>query len=141
MSHSYTLPKAENNPQVIKAWIRLLSEMVGERLRQQNLVSRTIHLWLSGPEIGGFGAQTTAQITTNDSYEIYLRCLKIMARMPQKAPKIRALGVSVSQLSLRNSSSLLIEEKRREALIKAFDQINSRFGDGAIYPAQVAFIK
>ncbi|MDD3088060.1 MAG: hypothetical protein PHP89_05810 [Candidatus Omnitrophica bacterium] len=137
ISHSYTLPRVENNPQVIKAWIRLLSEMVGVRLREQNLASNTVHLWLSGPEIGGFGAQKTAQIATNDSYEVYLRCLKIMARMPQKAPKIRALGVSASQLTLQDGPFLLIEEKRREALIKAFDRINSRFGEGSIYPAQV----
>ncbi|PIP18608.1 MAG: hypothetical protein COX41_07245, partial [Candidatus Omnitrophica bacterium CG23_combo_of_CG06-09_8_20_14_all_41_10] len=64
VSHSYTLPKAEFNPQVIRAWIRLLSEMVGERLRQQKLAAKTVHLWLSGPEIGGFGAQKTSQITT-----------------------------------------------------------------------------
>lgn len=39
ISHSYTLPRAQINPQVIQAWIRLLSEMVATRLRQQNLVS------------------------------------------------------------------------------------------------------
>ncbi|OQB11199.1 MAG: DNA polymerase IV [Candidatus Omnitrophica bacterium ADurb.Bin205] len=139
INHSYTLPKYETNPQVIKAWIRLLSEMVGVRLRQQNLASKTIHLWLSGPEIGGFGTQKTAQIATNDSYEIYLRCLKIMARITSKTPKIRALGVSASQLTFWDSPFLLIEEKRREALVKAFDQINSRFGEGSIYPAQVVF--
>ncbi len=137
ISHSYTLPKAEINPQVIRAWIRLLSEMVGVRLRAQNLSAKTVHLWLSGPEIGGFGAQKTAQIATNDSYEIYSRCLKIALKLAQKRPKIRALGVTASQLSFDHGPSLLIEEKRREALLKAFDRINSRFGEGSIYPAQV----
>jgi DNA polymerase-4 len=139
ISHSYTLPRHETNPQVIEAWIRLLSEMVGVRLRQLNLVSKTVHLWLSGPEIGGFGAQKTAQIATNDSYEVYLRCLKIMAKMALKRPKIRALGVTASQLTFQDGPFLLIEEKRREALVKAFDRINSRFGEGSIYPAQVTF--
>jgi DNA polymerase-4 len=139
ISHSYTLPRPEINPLVIQAWVRLLSEMVGVRLRQQNLMARTIHLWLSGPEIGGFGAQKTAQIAINDSYEIYSRCLKIMANLAQNRPKIRALGVTASQLTLQDGPFLLFEEKRREALIKAFDRINSRFGEGSIYPAQVAF--
>jgi DNA polymerase-4 len=138
VSHSYTLPRAEINPRVIEAWIRLLSEMVGQRLRAQNLAAKTIHLWLSGPEIGGFGAQKTSQIAANDSYEIYSRCLKIMAKMPQKRPKIRALGVSASQLNQTDCPLLLIEEKQREALVKALDRINSRFGEGAIYPAQIA---
>ena len=137
ISHSYTLPNYEINPQVIRAWIRLLSEMVGVRLRQQKLVAYTIHLWLSGPEIGGFGAQKTAQIATSDSYEIYSRCLKIMAKLAPKRPRIRALGVTASSLNLQDGPLLLIEEKRREALIKASDKINARFGEGSIYPAQV----
>lgn len=141
VSHSYTLPRFEINPQVIRAWIRLLSEMVGVRLRQQNLMARTVHLWLSGPEIGGFGAQKTAQIAINDSYEIYSRCLKIMTNLARNRPRIRALGVTASQLTLQDSPFLLFEEKRREGLIKAFDQINSRFGEGSIYPAQVAFTR
>ena len=111
--------------------------MVGERLRQQNLTFKTVHLWLSGPEIGGFGAQKTAKNTCNDSYEIYSRCLKIMAPIALKRPKIRALGVTVSSLNFVDSPLLFIEEKRREALIQAFDHINSRFGEGSIYPAQV----
>lgn len=139
VSHSYTLPRVEINPQVIRAWIRLLSEMVGVRLRQQNLICRTVNLYLSGPEIGGFGAQKTSQISTNDSYEIYSRCLKIMAKMPPRRPKIRALGVSASSLYQADSSLLLIEEKRRDSLTKAFDRINSRFGEGAIYPAVTSF--
>lgn len=141
VSHSYTLPGVEINPQVIRAWIRLLSEMVGVRLREQNLTGKTVHLWLSGPEIGGFGAQKTVQTATNDSYTIYLRCLNLMAKMAFNRPKIRALGVTVSQLVLQDTQSLLIEEKRRVALLKAFDRINSRFGEGSIYPAQVAFTR
>ncbi len=137
ISHSYTLPRLEINVQVIRAWIRLLSEMVGERLRGQGLSGKTVHLWLSGPEIGGFGAQKTAQIATNDSYEIYLKCLKIMARMARNRLKVRVLGVSVSGLVLQDSAFLLIEERRREALTRAFDRINNRLGQGTIYPAQL----
>ncbi|MCX5700161.1 MAG: DNA polymerase IV [Candidatus Omnitrophica bacterium] len=141
VSHSYTLPRVEINPRVIQAWIRLLSEMVGVRLRQQNLVCRTVNLYLSGSEIGSLGAQKTSQITTNDSYEIYSKCLKIMAKMSLKRPKIRALGVSVSQLNQADSSLLLIEEKQRESLTRAFDLINGRFGEGTIYPAITSFTR
>ena len=111
--------------------------MVGERLRRQNLSAHTVHLWLNGPEIGNFGAQKTSEIPTNDSYEVYQRSLKIMAKMPQKRPRIRALGVTASNLILENYLPLFLEEKKREGLIKAVDRINSRFGDQAIYPAQL----
>jgi DNA polymerase-4 len=137
ISHSYTLPRVLINPQVIQAWLRVLAEMVGQRLRQKNLVAKTIQIWLNIPEKGDFLAQKTFSVATNDSYEIYLKTLKLMAGMAQKRLKIRALGVTASQLSLREYLPLLIEERRREALIKAVDKINSRFGDHSIFPAQV----
>ncbi|MCX5699805.1 MAG: DNA polymerase IV [Candidatus Omnitrophica bacterium] len=135
ISHSYTLPTAQINPQVIQAWIRLLSEMVATRLRQQNLVSATAHLWLNGPQIGNFGAQKTRQLATNDGYEIYQRTLKIMAKSAMKNPKIRAIGVTCSSLSRSIYQPLLSEDIRREELINALDRINNRFGEGSIHPA------
>jgi len=142
ISHSYTLPMAQRNPQVIQAWIRLLSEMVATRLRQQNLVSATVHLWLNGPQIGNFGAQKTHQLATNDGYEIYQRTLKIMAKSTLKNPRIRAIGVTCSGLSRGiYHRPLLSEDIRREELIKALDRINNRFGEGSIHPAITALAR
>lgn len=136
VSHSYTLPRVQVNPQVIYAWIRLLSEMVATRLRQQNLVSATVHLYLGGPEIGNFGAQKTYQAPTNDGYEIYQRAIKLMAKSSLKNPRIRAIGVTCNSLSRGTyHQPLFKEEIRRKELIQALDRINNRFGEGSIYPA------
>jgi len=139
ISHSYTLPKVQINPQVICAWIRLLSEMVATRLREQNLVSATVHLWLNGPQIGQFGAQKTYQAQTSDGYEIYQRAIKIMANSGLKNPKIRAIGLTCSSLFWDIYQPLFSEEIRREGLIRALDRINNRFGEGSIYPAITTF--
>jgi DNA polymerase-4 len=135
IGHSYTLPRPAKTPRFIQAWLRLLSEMAATRLRQKNLVSYTMHLWLNGPEIGSFGAQKTFQQATNDGYEIYLRALKIMAKISQRAPKIRALGVSCSNLCQFEYPPLFKQQKKREDLIKALDKINSRYGEDSIFPA------
>jgi DNA polymerase-4 len=137
IGHSYTLPRASQNTGFIRAWIRLLAEMVARRLREQNLVSRTVYLWLNGPEIGNFGAQKTFQEAIDDGYGIYHRCLKILAKTAKKRPKIRALGVSCSSLSKESYPPLFKEQKRREELNKAIDKINSRLGEDTIYPAVV----
>ena len=141
VGHSYTLPRASQNTGFIRAWIRLLSEMVGRRLRQQNMACKTVHLWLSGPEMAHFGAQKTYREPTNDSYEIYLRSLRIMAKTGQKSPKIRALGVTCSNLFPADNSALLKEDIRKEGLIKALDSINTRQGDWSIYPASVTLTR
>lgn len=141
VGHSYTLPWGSKNTGFIRAWIRLLSEMIAERLRQKNLLSKTVHLWLSSPERPGFGSQETFQQATSDGYEIYHRCLKIMARYAKGTPKIRSLGVSCSNLEPNAYQSLFKEVKRREGLIKAVDKINSRYGDGSIFPAVVTITR
>ena len=141
IGHSYTLPRASQNTGFIKAWIRLLSEMVGRRLREQNLVPRTVHLWLNGPEIGNFGVQKTYKEPFNDGYEISSRCFKIMTKIGQNRPKIRALGVSCSNLSLAQYPPLFKEQKRREELIKAVDKINTRHGEDTIYPAVITLTR
>ena len=141
VGHSYTLPWATKNTGFIQAWIRLLSEMVGERLRQKNLVSKTVHLWLSSPERPGFAAQKTFQQATHDGYEIYHRCLKIMASYAKNTPKIRALGVSCSNLEPNTYQPLFKEVKRREGLMNAMDKINGRYGEGSIFPAVVTITR
>jgi DNA polymerase-4 len=141
VGHSYTLPYASQNPGFIRAWLRLLAEMVGQRLRQKNLASNTVHLWLNGPETGNFGAQKTFQQATSDGYEIYSRCLKIMAQSGLKTPRIRALGVTCGNLAIDSYLPLFTVQKRREGLIKAVDKINNRYGDGSIYPAVVSLTR
>jgi len=138
IGHSYTLSRASENTGFIQGWLRLLSEMVARRLRQKNMAAATIHLWLSGPEMPGFGAQKTYSEPTNDGYEIYQKAVKIMARIDPKTPKIRALGVTASSLSQIRYPPLFNNQKRREDLLKAIDHINSRQGEWAIYPATIA---
>jgi len=138
IGHSYTLPRAVSNPQFIRAWLRTLSEMVARRLRQDNWESIAVHLWLNGPEIGNFGAQKTFQQPINDGFEVYKRCLKIMAKLGPQTPLVRAFGVSCSGLSqTAYARPLFKEQKRRGDLLKALDSINSRFGDNSIYPAVI----
>ncbi|MCX5701872.1 MAG: DNA polymerase IV [Candidatus Omnitrophica bacterium] len=141
VGHSYTLPRVSENTGFIRAWIRLLSEMVARRLRQKNIAAKTVHLWLSGPEMAHFGAQKSYKEPTDDSHEVYLRALKIMATGGQKTLKIRALGLTCSNLFPANRLLLLKEEKRREALIKTLDSINTKLGDWTIYPAVITLAK
>ncbi len=137
ISHSYTFPRTSETMGFIKAWLRLLSEMVSERLRSQNLVSNTIKLWLNGPQMGNFCAQNTITQETDDGYEIYSNTLKILAKTGLKRPKIRAIGVSCSNLKIKLYPPLLIEQKKRGDLLETLDNINNRYGEGSIYPAIV----
>jgi DNA polymerase-4 len=137
IGHSYTFARASQNRGFIQGWIRLLSEMVARRLREKNLGAKTVHLWLSGPQIRHFGQQTTYKEPTNDGYEIYLRGLKIIKKFGPQMPKIRGLGVSATGLFSAETLLLLKEDIKRRDLTEALDSINNRFGDWSIYPAEV----
>lgn len=141
IGHSYTLPRPSENRGFIRAWIRLLADMVARRLREQNLTANTVHLWLGLPDLGNLGAQKTLQQPINDGYEIYQVSLKIMAKLAPKSPKIRAIGVTVSNLSANHYDCLLREEAKRQAVIKAIDNINNRYGDDSIYPAVITITR
>lgn len=141
VGHSYTLPRSTENPAFIRAWIRLLADMVGERLRQRGLAAATTHLWLNGPKIGNFGAQKTFDQATDDGYEIFQRSLKIISRLGPKTPKTRALGVTCSSFTHTKYVPLFDQQKSREALLEAVDRINDRYGDGSIFPAVITLTR
>jgi DNA polymerase-4 len=138
IGHSYTFPRASANTGFIQAWIRLLSEMVAIRLRQNLLVSSTTSLWMNTPEKPTLSGQKTFSQATNDGLEIYYRSLKIMAKISHKTSRIRALGITCSKLSQTPLDPLFLEQKRREALLKTIDRINHRFGEFTIHPAIIA---
>ena len=141
IGHSYTLPRSTENPGFIRAWIRLLADMVAERLRQQGLAAATTHLWLNGPKIGNFGAQKTFPEATNDGYEIFRRVLVNMSKLGPQTPKTRALGVTCSSFTHTSYLPLFDQQKSREALLEAVDRINNRYGDGSIYPAVITLTR
>jgi hypothetical protein len=64
-----------------------------------------------------------------------------MTKIGPKMPNIRAFGVSCGNLKHSDYLPLFKEQKRREDLIKTVDKINSRYGDGSIYPAVIDLTK
>ncbi len=138
VGHSYTLARVSQNRGFIQGWVRLLSEMVGRRLREKNLGAKTVHLRLAGPEIEHFGHQVTYKEPTYDGYEIYLRAIKILKKLGPQIPGIRGLGVSASNLFSAENHLLLKEDIKRGDLTEALDSINNRFGEWSIYPAIIS---
>ncbi len=137
IGHSYTLSKPNQNPGFISAWFRLLSEKVAERLRAQDLLAKTVHLWLELPEFGHFSRQKSFSNATDDGALIATRAMEIMAKNGLIWPNIRAIGVTCSGLILKEYEPLFLEDKKRNNLLKAVDRINQRFGEEAIFPAVI----
>ncbi|MFH1622404.1 MAG: DNA polymerase IV [Candidatus Omnitrophota bacterium] len=135
VGHSYTLPRETSNPYIIQGWIRLLSEMVGQRLRKLNLQAQTICLWLNSNKNRGFSKRKTFQIGIWLSIDIFMRSMAILGLKKGQRISVRAIGLSVSGLKLRSLTPLLEKEKIEENIAFTTDRINAKFGDWTIYPA------
>lgn len=63
IGHSYTLPRETTNRETIFAWLRMLSEMVAERMRKYGFTGQTVSIWVSSKN-ESFLRQKTYSIPT-----------------------------------------------------------------------------
>lgn len=139
IGHSYTLPRETSDKNVIYAWLRILSEMVAQRCRKGHFAGRTISLWTNSRNDSS-NRQKTYSIPTNDGWEIFSRARAILGQKKGIIPRIRVMGISLSSLISDKTPPLLIEQKKREALLSAIDRINARYGDWTLSPAILSYI-
>ncbi|MFH2138412.1 MAG: DNA polymerase IV [Candidatus Omnitrophota bacterium] len=137
VGHSYTLPQDIYGRANIESWLRLLCEMVGSRLRQNNLESITLHVYLRNPDMSFIGKEKNFKAPTNDSYALYQRAVFILNSLYQNNKAVRALGVTARNLTLPTKGFLFNEQEKRANIQGAQDAINERYGDWTVYPASI----
>lgn len=140
IGHSYTLPRQITDPEIISTWLKMLSEMIAQRLRKSGLCGHTVNLWINSTN-HTFFRQKTYTMPVNDGWEIFQRAHSILAQNRAKIKAVRALGITLSNLKFDNHPPLLTEQKRRGALLDSIDKINSKYGSWTVAPASLANIK
>ncbi|OGE64279.1 hypothetical protein A3I48_00840 [Candidatus Daviesbacteria bacterium RIFCSPLOWO2_02_FULL_36_7] len=140
VGHRHTINHDTNNLTEIKQLFLKLSEMVARRLRNKNLVGKTIHCWYRksfnptshircGNVFVGDGMQTTTNYT-NNGLEIFKAVWKIFHQIWFEE-NIRMIGISISNLkpTTPQNLSLLPETGKQEIILKAIDKINDKYGE------------
>ena len=140
IGHSYTLPRETSDTRMIRGWLRMLSEMVADRLRKLELDTKTLCLWTSNMTQKSLSKRRTFDDRFWLGEDIFMRSLAILGLKKGQRMAIRALGISASSLSKKLQIPLLKEEQKRELLGQKIGQINERFGSWTIYPATIALI-
>ena len=139
IGHSRTFPKDIWRREEIAPQLLRLSEMVGRRARRYGYKGRKVTLTVRYADFKTFTKQTTLDTYTNDTGEIYRTALSILDGI-RLLKSIRLLGVSLS--SFGNDGQLALFEKsdrrEREALLKAMDAVNDKFGEYKITWASTA---
>lgn len=141
IGHQHTLNKNTKDIEIIKRNIQRLSNMVGKRLRRNDMVGKTIGLYLRNSNFKGAFERETLRIATDSSQEIYETGEKLLKKL-QKNEKIRGkdirlVGVSISNLKLKALTPLPLfeEDRKKERIFETMDLINDKFGEFTIIPA------
>jgi DNA polymerase-4 len=139
IGHSRTFAKDIWRREDIEPQLLRLSEMVCRRARRYGYKGRTVTLTVRYADFKTFTKQITLDTYTNDTGEIYRTALSILDGI-RFLKSIRLLGVSLS--SFGNNGQFALFEKsdtrEREALLKAMDAVNEKFGEDKITWASTA---
>jgi len=141
VGHSYTLPRNIYAYDDIKAWLRLLCEMIGFRLRRLGLESSTLHVYLRKPTLEFISREKNFKSTTNNSRDLFRRALFIVKLVKPQKIYIRALGITAKGITRAVKNFLLENEAKHKDLSDAQDRINERFGEWTLHPASILEIK
>jgi DNA polymerase-4 len=128
MGHSMTLAEDCSDPDTIERHILHLSEKVGKRLRRGLYRGRTVTLTLRYADFHTFTRQRKTQQSVNHGLDIHAIASTILHETLLEQP-VRLVGVSVSDLERDLvQMPLFAEERTREFLADAMDEINDRYG-------------
>ncbi|OGC47159.1 hypothetical protein A2886_00750 [candidate division WWE3 bacterium RIFCSPHIGHO2_01_FULL_42_13] len=136
ISHEHTLSKNTSDPQVIKRNLQRLSDMVGRRLREHNMVGKTLSIYLRDKDFNNFHQRKTINPPTQSSQRIYKEIEEIFDSLNWKK-ETRLIGVGISNLKLKYFTTLPLfaQDLKEEIQHEAIDKINDKFGEFTIIPA------
>lgn len=141
VGHSMTLQRDIENRDDIARFLLQLSEMVGRRVRRYGVVGRTVTLTLRYADFSTFSRQQQQSEAIGRSDQIYLAAVRILDQLVLAQP-VRLIGVRLSALDHRQRQMpLLPDERRREALAASLDEVNDRYGEFAVMPANLLPVK
>ncbi|MFH0936786.1 MAG: DNA polymerase IV [Candidatus Daviesbacteria bacterium] len=146
VGHRHTLDHDTCYPEEIRQILLKLCELIAGRLRQKNLVGKTIHLeyrsaFTVHPRCGGTdlhiggvfeggGMQASLGNFTNNGMDIFQTSWKIFNQIWDQG-KVRMIGASISNLKPTKPKNLfcLPEFQREEKITETMDKINQKFGN------------
>jgi nucleotidyltransferase/DNA polymerase involved in DNA repair len=141
VGHEHTFREDTNDADLLAGKLMQLSERVASRLRSGGHSGRTV---MTKVRLGNFTTYTrtiTLDKPTTLAHEIFDAALHNFKRVDLKGQKVRLIGVSVSGLDRPRARQTQLfssapdsddTDEKWQRLSKAIDEIEARFGGGAI---------
>jgi DNA polymerase-4 len=135
ISHEHTYDRDTASVVQIEATLMRLSEMVGRRLREQQLHARTIQLKLRYKDFTTITRARSLEQPTQLDNEIYSQIHRLFHANWRTGSEIRLLGVHASSFDHEPAQASLLGENPRlkwEHALSAADRLRDRFGESSI---------
>jgi DNA polymerase-4 len=132
IGHMYTLPQEYRDPKFFVPVLYKLCEMVGRRLRRQELMGNVISFYIRDKNYESVGKDEKLGFYIYDGRDIFLQCMKIFENsMGKKIPEdFKLIGVTVGGLiPFSDQLPLFQKDENRRRVSFALDKINDKYGD------------
>lgn len=136
VGRTYTTHRDLTSKDEVAQLIRNLCEEAAAKARRMNLAGRYVGLSLRGGDKNYFGHQTLSSYI--DSGKTFFDiCMRIASDWP--IAKVRFCGVFLGMMTKSNylTSPLFPKERREIKIDKTVDEVNAKYGDYTLFPAQL----
>jgi DNA polymerase-4 len=135
ISHEHTYNEDTANVEQIESTLMRLSEMVGRRLREQQLQARTLQLKLRYKDFSTITRAHTLDSPTQLDNEIFREIHRLFHANWRRGSEVRLLGVQASSFGEEALQGDLLEDHSREKwqnALSAADRVRDKFGESSI---------
>src|SRR6476660_96595 len=135
ISHEHTYGRDTADVAQIESTLMRLSEMVGRRLREQQLHARTLQLKLRYKDFTTITRARSMERPTHLDNEIYRQIHALFHANWRKGSEVRLLGVQASSFDEQPEQVSLLDSQSREKWGQALsvaDRLRERFGQSSI---------
>jgi len=135
ISHEHTYDQDTANIAQLDATLMRLSEMVGRRLRENQLRARTLQLKLRYKDFTTITRAHSLDSPTQLDNEIFQQIYQLFHNNWRKGAEVRLLGVQASSFGHDSAQLDFLEDQGREKwenVLSAADRLRDRFGESSI---------
>ncbi len=135
ISHEHTYDHDTANPEQIESTLMRLSEMVGRRMREQELQARTLQLKLRYKDFTTITRAHTLQAPTQLDNEIFQQIRELFHANWRKGAEVRLLGVQASSFAEEKTQRDFLQDNARgkwQQALSAADRLRDKFGESSV---------
>ena len=135
VSHEHTYSEDTADPEQLEATLARLCEMVGRRLREYGLHTRTVQLKLRFSDFTTITRAHSVARPTQVDTELFEEIRALFRANWKAGLKVRLLGVHASSFDAADDQLALLDDDRHERwrqALAAADRLRDKFGESAV---------